>query len=86
MSEVQWVYSWYKPIAEDDTDTICALMGLYRTYYQCIGLIIAVIGVGLTLLFLTDKERSSGWYKYLCSLFIESFCDGFVILAICLQK
>ena len=42
------VYSMYKPIAEDDTDTICALMGLYRTYYQCIGLIIAVIGVGLT--------------------------------------
>ena len=42
------VYSMYKPIAEDDTDTICALMGLYRTYYQCIGLIIVVIGVGLT--------------------------------------
>ena len=42
------VYSMYKPISEDDTNTICALMRLYRTYYRCIGLIIAVIGVGLT--------------------------------------
>ena len=26
------VYSMYKPIAEDDETTICALMKLYRTY------------------------------------------------------
>ena len=42
------VYSMYKPIAEDDHATICALMKLYRTYYRVIGLIIAVVGVGLT--------------------------------------
>lgn len=41
------VYSMYKPIAEDDTKTICALMRLYRTYYRAIGLVIAVIGVTL---------------------------------------
>ena len=28
------VYSMYKPIAEDDNTTICALMRLYRTYYE----------------------------------------------------
>lgn len=38
------VYSMYKPITQDDSKTICALMRLYRTYYRMIGLIIAVIG------------------------------------------
>lgn len=42
------VYSMYKPIAEDDTVTICALMKLYRTYYTVIGAVIAVVGVILT--------------------------------------
>lgn len=42
------VYSMYKPIAEDDETTICALMRLYRTYYRVIGLVIAVVGCALT--------------------------------------
>ena len=42
------VYSMYKPIAEDDEVTICALMKLYRTYYRVIGLIIAIVGVAIT--------------------------------------
>lgn len=42
------VYSMYKPIAEDDEITICALMKLYRTYYRVIGLVIAVVGCALT--------------------------------------
>ena len=42
------IYSMYKPIAEDDNVTICALMKLYRTYYNIIGLVIAVIGCILT--------------------------------------
>lgn len=42
------VYSMYKPIAEDDNTTICALMKLYRTYYRMIGLVIAVVGCALT--------------------------------------
>lgn len=39
------VFSMYKPIAEDDSTTICALMKLYKTYYRIIGLIIAVVGI-----------------------------------------
>lgn len=39
------VYSMYKPIVEDDTETICSLMKLYRLYYRIIGLVIAVIGL-----------------------------------------
>ena len=42
------VFSMYKPIAEDDTETICALMKLYRTFYRIIGLFIAVVGIALT--------------------------------------
>ena len=42
------VFSMYKPIAEDDTETICALMRLYRTFYRAIGLFIAVVGLALT--------------------------------------
>lgn len=42
------VFSMYKPIAEDDETTICALMKLYQLYYRVIGGIIAVIGIVLT--------------------------------------
>jgi len=39
------VYSMYKPIADDDTDTICALMRLYKIYYRIIGLVVCVAGL-----------------------------------------
>ena len=42
------VFSMYRPIAEDDEPTICALMRLYRKYYRLIGLIIGVVGLLLT--------------------------------------
>ena len=42
------VYSMYKPLAEDDKTTVCALMKLYRTYYRIIGAVIALMGLTLT--------------------------------------
>ena len=39
------VFSMYKPIAEDDTQTICALLHLYRTIYRIIGLTVAAVGL-----------------------------------------
>lgn len=42
------VFGMYRPIAEDDTNMICALMGLYRRYYRIIGLVIGVIGLIMT--------------------------------------
>ncbi len=42
------IFSMYKPIANDDCTTICALMKLYRLYYRIIGLVIAVIGSLIT--------------------------------------
>ena len=41
------VFSMYRPIAEDDTPAICALLRLYRTLYRIIGLAIAAVGLCL---------------------------------------
>ena len=41
------VYSMYKPIAENDTDLLCAILNFYRKIYFGIGIIIAVIGLSL---------------------------------------
>ncbi len=39
------VFSMYKPIAEDDTSAVCALLRLYRTLYRIIGLAVAAVGL-----------------------------------------
>ena len=45
---VAMVFSMYRPVAEDDVQTICALMRLYRRYYRLIGLFIGAAGLALT--------------------------------------
>lgn len=42
------VFAMYKPIAHDDTQTICALMRLYRKYYRIIGAVVGAVGLALT--------------------------------------
>lgn len=39
------VYSMYKPIAENDIETICALLNLYRKVYKVVGMVILAAGV-----------------------------------------
>ena len=41
------VFSMYKPIAEKDSDTICALLSLYQRVYRIIGMVILLIGVSI---------------------------------------
>ncbi len=41
------VYSMYKPVAENDTDTICGLLKLYRNIYYILGSIILILGLAL---------------------------------------
>ena len=64
------VFSMYRPIAEDDTETICALMRLYKNYYRIIGLVIAVIGVVLTpfIPFLIEGDLPEGLNIYVLYL------------------
>lgn len=47
------VYSMYKPIAEKQTEVICALLNTYRKIYRVIGLV--VLGIGLALLPILPK-------------------------------
>ena len=42
------VYSMYKPLAENDTPTVCALLRLYRTVYRWIAAIMVVLGLIIT--------------------------------------
>lgn len=39
------VYSMYKPLAENDQKTLCALLKLYKFYYRIIGFVILVLGL-----------------------------------------
>ena len=41
------VYSMYRPIAEDDKDSICALLALYRKIYRIVGLVVLFIGLAI---------------------------------------
>ena len=41
------VYSLYKPVAEGDTDSVCAYLGPYRKIYRIIGLVILAAGLAL---------------------------------------
>lgn len=39
------VFAMYKPIADDDYKTICALLRLYKIYYRIIGFVILALGL-----------------------------------------
>lgn len=39
------VYSMYKPIAEDDTEAVCALLNFYKKVYRIIGVVILAVGL-----------------------------------------
>ena len=41
------VYSMYKPLAQDDKKTLKALVKLYKNFYNLIGTVIFVLGMGL---------------------------------------
>lgn len=42
------VFSMYKPIAENDNETLCSLLNIYKKIYHLIGTIILVVGIMLT--------------------------------------
>lgn len=41
------VFSMYKPIAEDDENTLCALLNVYKKVYQIIGTVILAVGIAI---------------------------------------
>jgi len=42
------VFYMYKPIAENDTTRVCALMNLYKIYYRVIGIVVLILGLLVT--------------------------------------
>ena len=79
------VHSMYKPIAEDDKTTICALLGYYRKLYQIIGMTILLIGT-LLLPFLPYLIKGSApagvniyivFYIYLLNTVLSYFLAGY---------
>ena len=65
------VYSMYKPVAENDSDRICAYLSYYRKIYRFIGLVILVSGL-ILMPFLKhlvhDPVLPGGLDLYLCYL------------------
>ncbi len=41
------IFSMYKPVADNDTDTVCALLNFYRKAYAVIGVVILAVGLCL---------------------------------------
>ena len=41
------VYSMYKPVAESDTDKVCALLNLYKKVYRIVGCVILALGLAI---------------------------------------
>ena len=41
------VYNLYKPLAEKDTDKVCALLAYYRKVYRIVGIVIVVVGLAV---------------------------------------
>lgn len=40
-------FSFYKPVANDDSDKVCALLSFYRTVYRIVGAFVLVAGLSL---------------------------------------
>ena len=53
------VYNMYKPLAENDTETVCSLMAYYRKIYRVIGA--AILGVGLLIMPLVPRLIAGGY-------------------------
>ncbi len=64
------VYNMYKPIAENDSESICALMALYKKVYYVIGCVVFVVGLALLpfLPKLINSEVPSGYNIYILYL------------------
>ena len=42
------VYNMYAPLAENDTDKVCALLAYYKRIYFYVGIVITIIGIAIT--------------------------------------
>ena len=71
------VFSMYKPLAENDTETVCALMNLYKKLYRIIGVVILTAGTAFApfLTYVIHGEIPSDTNIYIL-YFISLFNSG----------
>ncbi len=64
------IFSMYKPLAEDDTEKVCALLSLYRKYYYVIGIVVGILGLVLLpfLPYLIKEDIPAGLNLYVLYL------------------
>ena len=70
------IFSLYKPLAEEDTEKLTALMGYYKVIYRIIALTVGIIGVALVpvlgVLIKTEIDRFHLVLYYL--MFLTNSC------------
>ena len=67
------VFSLYKPLAEKNTSTVCALLSYYKKIYRIVGSVILVVGILLTSFlpyFIKDEVPSNINIYYLYLIFL----------------
>lgn len=74
------VYSMYKPIAEDDKNTLNALMNLYSKAYRIIGISITIVGISIIPfidMIIKDKPDINNleliYFMFLCNTVVSYF-------------
>ncbi len=76
-------YSMYKPVADGDTDLICAYLAYYRRIYRIIGLVILTVGLVLMpflRIFVRDSALPGGLNLYICYLpFLSSSVISYLL-------
>ena len=76
-------YSMYKPLAENDHDTLAGLTQFYKKVYQIIALTIAVIGVALIpfLPYLINLEQNIPHVELYYLLFLTSNVASYMVIS-----
>ena len=64
------VYNMYRPVAEGDAQTVCALLNYYKKACRIIGGVIALGG-----LLLTPWSTGPGLWRPICTCCISSICS-----------
>lgn len=74
------VYNLYKPLAENDTETVKRLMGLFKSAYRIIGISVFVIGLALTPFIhkiIKDVPFERGYIRIVFLLFVVQSASSY---------
>lgn len=76
------IYSMYKPVAENDKNTICKLMNLYKYIYRIVAGVILVIGLCLTpfLRYLISGGTSIDNFQLIYVFYLLNTISGYLLI------